>query len=283
MDWMHSLIDRPQPNPKHPPISPKSPNTNQAAVDVEANFFVVLAFRYTSITSIMLLDCFSIPCAMLLSCLFLGSRYRPLHLAGVALCVAGLCLTVLSDRIVPTKGGAHDQDWDTYPHALLGDVFCLIGAALYAASNVMQEALVKAHDRAEFLGMLGAYGAALSFMQVRGRLSMLSDGTVYGPYDWSRIIECTNPRSTHPVPPPPNTYIQAVILEWLGPRLCHEAQEPGAESHWARDTLYTLGFAATLAVMYSLTAYFLTEVRRGVTVAAFVGLNDCVWQLDRNL
>lgn len=120
---------------------------------MEANFFVVLAYRYTSITSIMLLDCFSIPCAMILSRLFLGSRYRPLHLAGVALCVAGLCLTVLSDRIVPAKGGAH-EDWDTYPHAMLGDAFCLIGAALYAASNVMQEALVKAYDRAEFLGML---------------------------------------------------------------------------------------------------------------------------------
>lgn len=54
---------------------------------------------------------------------------------------------------------------------------------------------------------------------------------------------------------------QAVILEWLGPMLRHEAQEPGAEGHWGRDTLYTLGFAATLALMYSLTAYFLTEAR----------------------
>lgn len=38
--------------------------------------------------------------------------------------------------------------------------------ALYGASNVMQEVLVKAHDRAEFLGMLGGYGAAVSFVQV---------------------------------------------------------------------------------------------------------------------
>lgn len=126
----------------------------------------------------MLLDCFSIPCAMLFSCLFLGSRYRVLHLAGVALCVAGLCLTVLSDHIVPAKGSAQNEDRDTYPHAMLGDVFCLIGAALYAASNVMQEALVKAHDRAEFLGMLGAYGAALSFMQVGGLIGLMVSGSV---------------------------------------------------------------------------------------------------------
>lgn len=84
----------------------------------------------------------------------------------MALCIAGLCLTVLSDRIVPATSNTKDDDWSTYPHAMLGDALCLIGAALYAASNVMQEALVKAYDRAEFLGMLGAYGAELSFMQV---------------------------------------------------------------------------------------------------------------------
>ncbi len=62
----------------------------------------------------------------------------------------------------------------------------------------------------------------------------------------------------------PNTKTQAVILEWLGPVLRHEAQAPGVEGHWGRDTLYTLGFAITLALMYSLTAYFLTEVCWGV-------------------
>lgn len=67
------------------------------------------------------------------------------------------------------------------------------------------------------------------------------------------------PPPTHK-PPTPIPTPQAVILEWIGPRLRHETQEPGAEGHWARDTLYTLGFAATLALMYSLTAYFLTEV-----------------------
>lgn len=35
---------------------------------------VVLAYRYTSITSVTLLDCFAIPCAMMLSYLILGSR-----------------------------------------------------------------------------------------------------------------------------------------------------------------------------------------------------------------
>ena len=32
-----------------------------ALLDVEGNYLVVLAFRFTSVTSITLLDCFSIP------------------------------------------------------------------------------------------------------------------------------------------------------------------------------------------------------------------------------
>ena len=46
-----------------------------AVLDVEANYFVVKAFQYTSITSVTLLDCFSIPCAMLLTRVFLQSRW----------------------------------------------------------------------------------------------------------------------------------------------------------------------------------------------------------------
>lgn len=38
-----------------------------AIADVEANYLVVKAYQYTSITSIMLIDCFTIPCVMVLS------------------------------------------------------------------------------------------------------------------------------------------------------------------------------------------------------------------------
>ena len=44
--------------------------------DVEANFLIVLAYRYTTITSVMLIDCWTIPCVMVLSFLFLGARYQ---------------------------------------------------------------------------------------------------------------------------------------------------------------------------------------------------------------
>lgn len=45
-----------------------------ALCDVEANYFVVKAYEYTSITSVMLIDCFTIPCVMILSCVFLKAK-----------------------------------------------------------------------------------------------------------------------------------------------------------------------------------------------------------------
>ena len=45
-----------------------------AVLDCEANFLVLEAYNYTSITSVMLLDCFTIPCAMVLSAIFLKCR-----------------------------------------------------------------------------------------------------------------------------------------------------------------------------------------------------------------
>ena len=90
-----------------------------AILDVEANVLVVTAYQYTSITSIMLLDCFSIPCVMLLSKLFLHAQYRAQHVAGVAICVFGLVLTVISD-ILQNGGDANPKG------ALYGDILCLV-------------------------------------------------------------------------------------------------------------------------------------------------------------
>ena len=65
--------------------------------DVEANYIVVHAYSLTTFTSVQLLDCASLPAAMLLSAVCLGRRYSWLHLVGAGTCVAGLGLLVLSD------------------------------------------------------------------------------------------------------------------------------------------------------------------------------------------
>lgn len=77
---------------------------------------------------------------MVLSRLLLRAQYTQKHLMGVALCLTGLALTIISDL----EG---DDAEAAYPQALKGDVLCILGAALYAGSNVMQEDFVKNHDR----------------------------------------------------------------------------------------------------------------------------------------
>ena len=70
-----------------------------ACVDVEANVVFVWAYRYTSITSAMLLDCSTIPFVMLLSWLVLGAHYTWQHFAGALLCFCGVLTIVLSDML----------------------------------------------------------------------------------------------------------------------------------------------------------------------------------------
>lgn len=140
-----------------------------ALLDVEANVIIISAYNYTSITSIMLLDCFSIPCVMLLSFLFLGARYRTQHIAGVLICLMGMGCIILSDSsdVDDTAMGSIGDDNDDSPrgNALKGDILCLIGTSLYALSNVLQEAMVKTKDRIEYLGMLGLFGTLISAVQ----------------------------------------------------------------------------------------------------------------------
>jgi drug/metabolite transporter (DMT)-like permease len=76
-----------------------------AACDVEANYLVVKAYAYTSVTSIMLIDCWSIVVAMGLSAYFLRRRFGWRHGAGVALCVAGLVVLAASDAGVGSGDG----------------------------------------------------------------------------------------------------------------------------------------------------------------------------------
>ena len=51
-----------------------------AILDVYANYFTILAFKYTTITSVTLFDALAIPSSMILSYCFLHRHYSPVHL-----------------------------------------------------------------------------------------------------------------------------------------------------------------------------------------------------------
>ncbi|THU67675.1 hypothetical protein C4D60_Mb05t27200 [Musa balbisiana] len=130
-----------------------------AAVDVEANFIVVKSYQYTSLTSVMLLDCWAIPCVILFTWLFLKTKYGLRKFVGVAICVAGLVMVVFSD--VHAKDRAQGG-----PNPLKGDLFIIAGSTLYAVSNVGEEFIVKKGDRVELMAMLGIFGAVISAIQI---------------------------------------------------------------------------------------------------------------------
>ncbi|XP_051521305.1 solute carrier family 35 member F2 isoform X2 [Myxocyprinus asiaticus] len=127
--------------------------------DVEANYAVVKAYQYTTLTSIQLLDCFVIPVLMILSCFFLKTRYRIIHYVAVCVCLAGVGAMVGADILA-------GQDQGSTSDILLGDGLVLVSATLYAVSNVCQEYTVKNLSRVEFLGMVGLFGTIISAIQL---------------------------------------------------------------------------------------------------------------------
>ncbi|XP_056140211.1 solute carrier family 35 member F2 [Lampris incognitus] len=127
--------------------------------DVEANYAVVKAYQFTTLTSIQLLDCFLIPVLMVLAWLFLKTRYRPVHFVAVVVCLFGVGAMVGADLLAGRDQGSTSD-------VLLGDGLVLLSAVLYAVSNVCQEYTVKNLSRMEFLGMMGLFGTVISGVQL---------------------------------------------------------------------------------------------------------------------
>ena len=65
-------------------------------------------------------------------------RYTWKHLAGVLICLSGLACIVLNDYL---NFSEDDSASASSANPLIGDILCLLGAVLYASSNVLQEKL----------------------------------------------------------------------------------------------------------------------------------------------
>ncbi|KAM9551780.1 solute carrier family 35 member F1-like [Salvelinus alpinus] len=74
-------------------------------IDIEANYLVIKAYQYTTLTSVQLLDCFTIPVVLLLSWFFLLVRYKAVHFVGVGVCLLGIGLMVGTDVLVGRQQG----------------------------------------------------------------------------------------------------------------------------------------------------------------------------------
>ncbi|KAG5530939.1 hypothetical protein RHGRI_025774 [Rhododendron griersonianum] len=139
--------------------------TDSKEMDLDIEILVVKAYQYTSITSIMLLDCWSIPSVIFLTWFFLKTKYRLRKAIGVAICVVGLVVVVFSD--------VHAKDRSGGSNPLKGDLLVIAGSTLYAISNVSEEFFVKSADRVELMAMLGYFGAIISACQINPYRSIL--------------------------------------------------------------------------------------------------------------
>ncbi|XP_004494163.1 uncharacterized protein [Cicer arietinum] len=112
--------------------------------DAQGCYLVIKAYQYSSITSVTLLDCWIVPWVIILTWIFIGTRYSLWQLAGGTICVLGLSLVLLSDSVGGGGGGT----------------------VFYAVSNVGEEFCVKKKDRVEVVSMLGVYGFLVTAVEV---------------------------------------------------------------------------------------------------------------------
>ena len=138
-----------------------------AAFDVEANFLAVLAYQYTDITSILLLNSLTIPWVVILSYFVLKRRYSVRKIIAAVVCLVGLGLVVVSDTLRHRWGDAFAKS----EYAWKGDLICVASSFLYALQNVLQEYILKRlgcsdlGTTSEYFGMLGIFGFTLSVVQ----------------------------------------------------------------------------------------------------------------------
>jgi solute carrier family 35 protein F1/2 len=139
-----------------------------AFFDVEANAVTMLAFRYTTLTSVTLFDALAIPAAMIISrCIVFRSsrRYHFLHYVGVIVCMVGVVLNVFQDYESDTAA-VDSVDEEEYPHKMWGDLCAITGGLLYGLNDVLTEMTVSTTGgTTEYLGMLGACAFLISSVQ----------------------------------------------------------------------------------------------------------------------
>lgn len=141
-----------------------------AVLDVEANYLIYLAFRYTTLTSVSLLDALAIPSAMICSKLILSRRYSCIHFIGALLCILGIFTNILGDYH-EEEGNSEQVDDDgiendKYPYKVSGDILAIFGALTYGLNDVLTERIVKKHNVNEYLGMIGLFGSIVCLIQM---------------------------------------------------------------------------------------------------------------------
>ncbi|WEW56423.1 hypothetical protein PRK78_001866 [Emydomyces testavorans] len=132
-----------------------------AFCDVEGNYFIVLAYRYTTILSAQLINFWAIVIVVALSFLLLRVRYHWAQYLGIVICIGGMGVLFGSDHITGVTGGDSKSRGDQ----LKGDLFALLAATCYGFANVAEEYFVSKRPLYEVLGQLSLYATIIMGVQ----------------------------------------------------------------------------------------------------------------------
>lgn len=129
-----------------------------AAMEVQASYWTISAFRFTTITSITLLDAISLPTVMALSRFLLKRRYMRVHVLGALVCVIGAFVNMLADYTSRQTSAENP-----YPNRIVGDIFAVSGAMMMGVIHVYSEVLVTdVSGPMEYLGVVGFFAFPLA-------------------------------------------------------------------------------------------------------------------------
>ena len=129
-----------------------------AFLDVQGNYFTVLAYRYTNILSAQLINFWAIVVVVILSFLALKVRYRIFQIVGILICCGGMGILIGSDHLTGGNGGPGEN-------LIKGDMFALVGATCYGLSNVFEEWLVSKAPMYHVLSFIGLLGIIINGVQ----------------------------------------------------------------------------------------------------------------------
>ncbi|KAL4780706.1 hypothetical protein BJX76DRAFT_37547 [Aspergillus varians] len=128
--------------------------------DVEGNYFMVLAYEYTTMMSAQLINFWAIVIVCLVSFLFLRVRYHISQVIGILICIGGMGVLIASDHIQGTNGGNISRG-----NQIKGDMFALLGASFYGLANTGEEYFVSTAPVYEVIGQMGFFGMIINGVQ----------------------------------------------------------------------------------------------------------------------
>lgn len=134
-----------------------------AFLDVQANYFVILSFRYTAVVNSTILTSLSVVSVMLSSRIILKRIFKTRHFIGSILCILGASWIVSMDiRVSQDEHRSLDQG--LFPsRRFIGDSYAVMASILFGLNDSLAEYTIQNSTTDEYLGMMGLFGFLFSF------------------------------------------------------------------------------------------------------------------------